>query len=518
MPDSVNALPRPRRVLIIGGGPNGLVTLRNLVERGNFDRVELVERRDDVGGIWYLDNPDLETTGIFDPKPRWPSPAYPGLIGNLTPSFLSFSGAPFPPPPSTPHQPFPNVSETYQYLRSFATPYINKGLIRLNTEVTRVEELADGNGWKVESRSWHGSDAGRFSEEIWDAIVVCVGWFDHPVWPDTEGLNNLKKRGIAMHAKSWGGPAGFEDKRVIVVGNAHSGNDMTMQMAAVAKPPLYHSIRRPALPDFPSLPDPRVVDVPPVKRYTLRSVTSISGDDELGDTQEKVTVVLEDGTEINDIDVVLLGTGYRPNPGFIYVLPPPSPTPTADRSSESRNTSLGPVPLMSLLPSNSSHQNRVPYLHRHILYAYNPMLAFIGPEITSNPFTIADLASTWLALAWQDLIQYPDTSQGRLEFETRRIAELEERSRSPDEITDDTNAGPRKGRGSALGGYHVLSGSEEEDFMRELWEDVVKVNPELRKVLAEWNEEKKRERADLFAAKLRALQWERDSKLKLKAV
>lgn len=45
----------PRRVLIIGGGPAGLVTLRNFQERGTFDTVQLVERRDDVGGVWSVD-------------------------------------------------------------------------------------------------------------------------------------------------------------------------------------------------------------------------------------------------------------------------------------------------------------------------------------------------------------------------------------------------------------------------------------------------------------------------------
>lgn len=44
----------PQRVLVIGGGPSGLVTLRNMIERGGFTHVELYERRDDVGGVWSV--------------------------------------------------------------------------------------------------------------------------------------------------------------------------------------------------------------------------------------------------------------------------------------------------------------------------------------------------------------------------------------------------------------------------------------------------------------------------------
>jgi cation diffusion facilitator CzcD-associated flavoprotein CzcO len=48
----MSALPRPRRVLIIGGGAIGLVTLRNFLQRGDFENVELVERRANIGGVW----------------------------------------------------------------------------------------------------------------------------------------------------------------------------------------------------------------------------------------------------------------------------------------------------------------------------------------------------------------------------------------------------------------------------------------------------------------------------------
>ena len=37
-------------------------------------------------------------------------------------------------------------------------------------------------------------------------------WYDNPVWPDTEGLEELRKRGLARHAKWWRGPEGCEGK------------------------------------------------------------------------------------------------------------------------------------------------------------------------------------------------------------------------------------------------------------------------------------------------------------------
>ena len=218
----------PKRILIIGGGPAGLVALRNLIKHGGFDKVALVERRSDVGGVWNLERDDEETKGEGEKdvprKPKWPSPAYPGLIGNVLPKFLSFSGAPFPERPlpddaADPHgkhpQPFPSLDETQAYLRAFAEPFLAEGLIRLNTEAISVEERGWGEGWKVVLRDWNDeNEPGKQLEEIWDGVVLAVHWYDFPVWPQTPGLDELKALGLARHAKEWRGPqtAGCEGK------------------------------------------------------------------------------------------------------------------------------------------------------------------------------------------------------------------------------------------------------------------------------------------------------------------
>ncbi|KAF8900561.1 hypothetical protein CPB85DRAFT_1439456 [Mucidula mucida] len=446
----------PKRILVIGGGPAGLVSLRNLTDRGQFERVELVERRDDVGGVWYLDDPKEGDT-----KPRWPSPAYPGLVGNVLPEFLSFSHFPFPEPPSTPHQPFPTLVETYHYLRAFADPYLKSGHIRLNTEITSVDELPDGGGWNVSFNDWNAG--GKARQETWDAVVVAIGWHDNLVWPTTEGLDELKARNLAIHAKRWRGAKGYEGKRALVIGNANSSNDIAAQLAPVAQVPVYRSIRRPSFPRFPNLPDERIKDVAPVIKYAL-------------DQDDKVTATLKDGTIISDIDIVFVGTGYKPYPEFVHLL----------------NDTKELQSLMTPPPT----PHRIPSLYRYILNAHNPTLAFTCSALSYTPFTIGDLQSTWLALAWRGEIAYPQTVEERLVFERERLEAIAQWVATLDNP-------------STLFVYGVL-GPYEEEYAIKLKEDVVKARPELKNVLPEWSEARTKHREAMYAVRFKSLEWTRD--------
>jgi cation diffusion facilitator CzcD-associated flavoprotein CzcO len=133
-------------------------------------------------------------------------------MGNVLPEFLSFSGHPFPPPPTSPDQPFPDLIQTQSYLRKFAEPLFTTGKIRLNTEVVAVEQIGPDGGWKVVLKDWTDQGKGREIEERWDAVVVATAWYDNPNWPETEGLEELRRKGIAKHAKIWDGPEEFKGK------------------------------------------------------------------------------------------------------------------------------------------------------------------------------------------------------------------------------------------------------------------------------------------------------------------
>ncbi|KAF8961151.1 hypothetical protein BDZ97DRAFT_1905592 [Flammula alnicola] len=468
MSPSSSTLFIPKRVLVIGGGPTGLVALRNLIERGHFEHVKLYERRDDVGGVWYFEEND--GSEIIDrAKPRWPSPAYKGLVGNVLPEFLTFSGFPFPEPPSTPNQPFPTLAETHDYLRAFAEPYVKSGAIKLSREVVRVVELKDGKGWSVVSRDWGGEVAGKGKEveEQWDAVVVAVGWYDHAAWPETEGLEELKRRGLAKHAKWWRGPQPYAGKKALVVGNANSSNDIATQLVSVTDGLVYQSIRRPAFHLYPSLPNERIHKVAPVSKYIPKST----------ETGDKFDALLADGTLLTDLDIVQVGTGYRPFPDFLRVF----------GHSPADEGELVPIVYENTFPQ------RVPSLHRLILYAYNPTLGFMGAPMTYTPFTIADVVSTWLALAWRGEASYPDTPEGRLVFEKERLEAIAKWRSEMDNP-------------SSLMVFSVLGPSEQE-YAASLKADIVQARPELEGVLPVWSDERTALRDAMYQKKFEALKY-----------
>ncbi|KAJ7726438.1 hypothetical protein DFH07DRAFT_931073 [Mycena maculata] len=471
--------PKPRRILIIGGGPCGLVSLRNLVERGQFDEVVLAERRDDVGGVWYLEDlPKLDTPRT---RPFWPSPAYPGLVGNVLAEYLSFSHHPFPEPTSTIH-PYPTLVDTFQYLRRFAAPYAKS--IRLSTEVVWVDELPESRGWSVTTRDWRAGKDGEQSVEMWDAVVVATSWYDHPSWPqDTPGLADARAAGLATHAQTWHGPAGYEGKRVVVVGNANSSNDIAAQLKSVAQAPVYRSIRRQGLRRFAFLPDPRVVDVPPITRYIVKS-------------NGKLDLEFLDGSTRNDVDAVVLGTGYSAaSAPFVRVLQP------LEVSHPNSNTP------QRLTPLTSAHTSppRIPSLYNHILYAPTPTLAFVGAVMSYTPFTLADVASTWLALVFGGRLQIPRELDARLGGERARLARVAQLRRKLE--AERERAGGVK-EASSLVAYHIL-GPDEQAYAQGLKDEIAAVAPDFAAVLPEWREVDWARREAMYERKWVSLEAER---------
>ncbi|KAF7341138.1 Thiol-specific monooxygenase [Mycena venus] len=473
--------PKPRRVLIVGGGPCGLVSLRNLVERGQFEEVVLAERRNDIGGVWYLE--DLPKPGTPRTTPFWPSPAYPALVGNVLAEYLSFSHHPFPEPESKIH-PYPSLADTYAYLRRFAAPFLASGQIRLATEVVWIDELPESRSWSVTTRDWRVGKGGEVHVETWDAVVVATSWYDFPSWPEsTPGLAEARAAGLATHAQTWHGPVGYEGKRVVVVGNANSSNDITAQLKVVAQTPIFRSIRRQGLRRFAFLPDPRVIDVPPITRYIVKS----SG---------KLDLEFLDGLTLTDIDAVVLGTGYSAaSAPFVRVLQPPL-----------LSLDVPQPQTLTALTSATTFPPRIPSLYNHILYAPNPTLAFIGAVMSYTPFTLADVASTWLALFFAGRLTIPSSLPARLEGERARLEKIRR--------VRDAGAKQEGRELSSLVAYHIL-GPDEQGYAQGLKNAIAALEPEWARVLPEWSDQDWKKREAMYERKWASLMAEQEAEKKL---
>ena len=300
--------------------------------------------------------------------PRWPSPAYEGLVGNVLPELIEFGAKPIPPPAGG-H--FPSMTETHDWLLSVANPLRSR--VKTNVEVKSVVPTWP-NGpdssptWIIKSRDWSSVNPGIEKTEEYDAVIICCGAFEHPFYPPTPGLDELLKCGsqAIMHAKSYPGPRPFVNQRnkLVVVGNANSANDVAAHLAPLnSDGPLYRCIRHEST--FAHLPDPRIRDVPPIARLDL-------ADD------ETVDVTLEDGRRLQGITKVIFASGYQYQFDWIRV---PSVHADAAGVKSSPSTDLAPASIYGAVPD----------LHMGTFVAAAPTLSFIGLAACSTPMPLSEI-------------------------------------------------------------------------------------------------------------------------------
>jgi hypothetical protein len=198
-----------RRVAVVGAGPAGLAALRALTAHG-LDAVAF-ERGGRVGGVWTLE--DRHTA------------AYKSL--HLITSRPRTEFAEHPMPEGTPD--YPARDAVGRWLEDYVERFELGPRIRLNTEVTRTERLADG-GWEIEG-------------ERFDVLVVASGHNEIAAWPSPAYPGSDDFKGEQLHALDFGVGRDFEDKNVLVVGMGNSAMDIATDVSHFAARTLL-SVRR----------------------------------------------------------------------------------------------------------------------------------------------------------------------------------------------------------------------------------------------------------------------------------
>jgi thioredoxin reductase len=179
-------------VLIIGAGPAGLATSRELTRAG-VEHVVL-ERGPQVGQTW--------------------AELYDSLVLHTARALSALPGLPF--PPGTPL--FPTRVAFLEYLHRYTDAF--RLPVKVGTEVTTLRR--DAGEWLARTVS---GDTIRAR-----TVVVATGIVANPYVPDIPYQNRFGGR--VLHSADYRRPDGFSNQRVLVVGAGNSAGEIAVELAA----------------------------------------------------------------------------------------------------------------------------------------------------------------------------------------------------------------------------------------------------------------------------------------------
>ncbi|KAK7933774.1 hypothetical protein WMY93_004670 [Mugilogobius chulae] len=273
-------------------------------------------------------------------------------------------------------------SDLLGYLRLYAQHFKLLPHIQFKTTVQKVRKTPDFTStgqWEVHTET----ENGQKQTHVFDAVIVCTGHYTQPHLPlqDFPGLEKFEGR--YFHSWEYRNCEGLQGKRVVVIGIGNSGGDIAVEASRVAEK-VYLSTRRErgSLVDWDQI--PVVNDDLPARILSGRvqvkaNVKEVSGS----------SVVFEDGTVIDEVDVVILCTGYD----YSFPFLPPE------------------------LQSKCSFRLR---LYKHILppALEHPTLAVVGFIHTLGAINpMAEMQGRWATRVFKGIIKLPSEETMNREIE-----------------------------------------------------------------------------------------------------
>lgn len=219
------APPAPRgrhaRVAVVGAGAGGLAAIRALRLEGHS--VVCFEAASGVGGTW---------DGGAD------RPLYDSLRTNLPRSLMAFDAFPWSDDFGGDSRIFCSSLAVQRYLEAYADAFSLRGAVRCRCRVTRATPLPRGAGWEVTALHTLPDDAAdRGSQtlivEVFDALIVASGHYAQPFVPPLVASCAPPFPGCVSHSSAYRSPAAFAGLRVLVVGAASSGEDISREISTV---------------------------------------------------------------------------------------------------------------------------------------------------------------------------------------------------------------------------------------------------------------------------------------------
>lgn len=442
-----------REVAVIGaGGVAGLASVFELLHTADdgtstvasgeiasnphFTKIVGFEQKDNVGGTWYTDNfardPGLPSQEVLDtqryddvrviksqhkhvPSPEdlasssvgspvttevddtyqtWSrSAVWPRLYTNVAEPYLRYSTSKTFDYPPQGLAPLITHKQFWNRLNAFSETNELRSRIRFNTEVYRVRKDEAAQKWIVTAR-YHdpATNTDKWYEESFDGVILAQGSFSIPYIPVIKGLSEYARRypGSILHAKAYREATEFKDKRVVIVGANISAVDLGQYLNQVAKEVIIsrNLSRDPFLPF--------------VKRCisTFKNVNLIT--EYLPDTKQ---LKLSDGTILDDVDNVIICTGYHIEIPFL-----------------DKGVFEYSLPIKSGPPTSNS---RIKGLYQHCFNVSDPSLTFVGKLVVQTLCRNVESQAAAVAGVWSGAAELPSKEE-MYAWEAGRLEKAEE--------------------------------------------------------------------------------------------
>ncbi len=199
--------PGQPRICVIGAGPSGLTTLKNLRQAGLTDIV-CYEASNTIGGNWAYSEREghssvYASTFLISSKKLSQFEDYP--MPDCYPDFCSHA-------------------QVLRYFESYARDFALCPLVTFRTRVCQAQREVDGC-WRIRV-----AGPGGESEARYDVLLVCTGHHSDPVIPSYPG----EFVGTMLHSHAFKTADPFRGQRVLVVGAGNSACDVAVDVSRVA--------------------------------------------------------------------------------------------------------------------------------------------------------------------------------------------------------------------------------------------------------------------------------------------
>ena len=290
---------KKKKVAIIGAGAAGLATAKKFMEYPNQFEITILEQRSSLGGVWKYNDDDND---------KKKNPMYRGLRTNLPCELMAYRD--FPWTSNENSSSYVTHDQVLQYLQDYAhhfqiSPTISHSCqvtqLTLSTKDNHCDEEEEEEDVQIELE-WNDQSSSS-SSDLFDVVCVCNGHYAVPSKPLIPGLEQQDDEVTTtasniriLHSMEYDDPKEFENEVVLCIGGRASGADLAREISQYAT--------KVYLSDTSCKTQTRLSDESNVI-WVPKTVCAKKN----GNNHNNV-IELQDGSNINDVTVIIYCTGY----------------------------------------------------------------------------------------------------------------------------------------------------------------------------------------------------------------